>query len=219
MIKTYLLFKVPYYYYYTSENYWWVSKKIVIFVYVYHFNETYLNLRSGKTWILYLKLFMDKKYNFSLIIVGVAIVITIIVVVVCLKQGKCAKNVKGVASSGGVGLNNQPPNVFATQYYQNPLPPILSENYQNPYPPVFTQNYQNQQHPVLTQNYQNPPPSKSRLPPLNQVNEPITNILEKPPSYEPFINQNPTIGFQGDYNTSMPVLAGPTYPVPSNLNN
>ena len=49
MIKTYLLFKVPYYYYYTSENYWWVSKKIVIFVYVYHFNETYLNLRSGKT--------------------------------------------------------------------------------------------------------------------------------------------------------------------------
>ncbi len=135
--------------------------------------------------------------NLSLIVVGVAIIIVIVVVVVCVKKGVCAKSTVGVSPNGGLVSNNQPPQAsMFTGQYQNPLPPTFTIH--NPRQSSF-----------LGYPYPQPPNYNDfRLPPINRVTE--ININEdKPPSYEPFINQNSTISVNGGFEN--PVLPASVY--------
>jgi hypothetical protein len=138
--------------------------------------------------------------NLSLIVVPVAIVIIIVVVVVCVKKGVCANNSVGVSPNGEVPSNYRPPPppaLRSTGGYQNPLPPIYTVPIPTP-PSSVGYPYQ---HPS---NYIN-----SRLPPINPVIESKISE-EKPPSYEPTINENSTTSVHGSL--EKPILPGSVFP-------
>ena len=130
--------------------------------------------------------------NLSLIVVGAAIVIVIVLVVVCAKKGMCAKN--SVAPNGGHVFNNQ-----------TPLAVISTGQYRNPLPSIFT--VPNQRQPSsLSYLYPHLPKYKdTTFPLINSVNKP-SHLEDKPPSFEPYFNQNSTIsGFE------YPVLPASVY--------